>query len=135
MKTRKPTSLEIEELVSFLPRLYAEGFTPAVWHGGTPDQEGVIQIPWLDYNETVIEFIKVAERECWTDTEYIKKKPHQMLENECAVESADLNEIRTILTWCVRGERFCTGHWRAVIEGGVVRRLLQRLAELESNSI
>jgi hypothetical protein len=37
-----------------------------------------------------------------------------------------------MLTYVVRGERFCDGHWGAMVEGGQVRRLLQRLAELGS---
>jgi hypothetical protein len=143
MKTRVPTSQEIEELVSFLPRLYAEGFTPAVWHGGEKIEDGgagtpyphgdVYQMHWPEYDESVIEFIKIAEHECWTDPEYLKKKPRQMLESEYAIETADLNEIKTILTFCVRGERFCNGHWGAMIEGGYVRRLLQRLTELTAD--
>ena len=35
-----------------------------------------------------------------------------------------------MLTFCVRGERFCDGHWAAMIEGGQVRRLLERLKEI-----
>ena len=36
-----------------------------------------------------------------------------------------------MLTYFVRGERFCDGHWGRLIEGGHVRRILERLAELE----
>jgi hypothetical protein len=32
----------------------------------------------------------------------------------------------------VRGERFNEGHWGAMIEQGYVRRLLERLAELQA---
>jgi hypothetical protein len=98
LKTRKPTSQEIEELITFLPRLYAEGFAPIKqWHGGIPDQDGVIQMPWADYDEIVIEFIVVAERECWTDPKYISKEVGQMLKDkDDAIETADLNEVKTI---------------------------------------
>ena len=53
-----------------------------------------------------------------------------MLNDEDAVKSADLDQIKTMLTFCVRGERFFTGHWSAVIKNGYVRRLLERLGEL-----
>ena len=36
------------------------------------------------------------------------------------------------MTLVVRGERFCDGWWSSMIEGGHVRRLLERLAEIES---
>lgn len=55
-----------------------------------------------------------------------------MLEDDEVVNTADLAQIKTMLTYCVRGERFCEGHWSAMIEDGDVRRLLQRLAELGS---
>jgi len=37
-----------------------------------------------------------------------------------------------MLTYCVRGERFGDGDWGAMIEDGHVRRLLERLAEIQS---
>jgi hypothetical protein len=48
------------------------------------------------------------------------------------VRNATLDQIKTMLTYCVRGERVCDGHWCAMIEGGHVRRLLERLAELRA---
>jgi hypothetical protein len=46
------------------------------------------------------------------------------------VKAADLTKIKTMLTFCVRGERFSDGHWGAMIEGGDVRRLLERLGKI-----
>ena len=135
MKTRLPTSQEIEELVSFLPRLYAEGFTPIErWGGGTKGQDGVFTMPWPEYDEVVEEFFRVASSECWSDYDYRPEEAGRMLENDDVTKTADLAQIKTMLTYCVRGERFCDGHWGAMIEGGHVRRLLQRLAELGSNN-
>ncbi len=53
-----------------------------------------------------------------------------MLENEDIVKTASLAQVKTMLTYCVRGERFCEGHWAAMIEQGHIRRLLERLLEL-----
>ena len=50
-----------------------------------------------------------------------------MLDDDGTVKTADLDQIKTMLTHCVRGERFCTGHWAAVIENGYVHRLLKGL--------
>ncbi|MBT8050227.1 MAG: hypothetical protein KJN61_07450 [Gammaproteobacteria bacterium] len=57
-----------------------------------------------------------------------------MIDNETAIQKADLNEIKTMLTFCVRGERFCDGHWGAMIENGSVGQILLRLTELVSAS-
>jgi hypothetical protein len=131
MDTPNPTPQEIEELIAFLPRLYKPGFSPVKkWHGGDKDFDGVITMPYPEYEPIVKEFIKVAERECWTDYDYLSASAGQILEDEDAVKLAALDQIKTLLTYCVRGERFFTGHWGNVIENGYVRRLLQRLAEL-----
>ena len=133
MKTRLPTSQEIEELVAFLPQLYAEGFTPIKqWGGGTQGQDGVFTIPWPEYDELVEKFFRVAASEWWCDCDYRPEEAGRMLENQDVVKTATLSQIKTMLTCCVRGERFYDGHWAAVIEGGHIRLLLERLAVLGS---
>ncbi len=58
------------------------------------------------------------------------QKMAEILEDLDRIESASLDEVKTLLTYCVRGERFCDGHWGAVIESGLIPRLLERLAGL-----
>jgi hypothetical protein len=135
MKTRMPSSMEIEELVSFLPRLYKEGFNPIKkWGGGTKGEDGVFTMPWPEYEPIVVEFFRVASGECWSDYEYNPEEARRMLEDEEAVKTADLDQIKTMLTYCVRGERFCDGHWGTMIESGYIRQLLQRLTEIGTNN-
>jgi hypothetical protein len=130
MNTKIPTLQEIEELVAFLPRLYAEGLTPIKRWGGGIDDDGILNIPWPEYDEIVDVFFQVASGECWTDYEYRPEEAGRMLMNHDAIKTADLAQIKTMLTFCVSGERFCSGHWGVMIEAGHVRRLLERLAEL-----
>ena len=87
-------------------------------------------MPWPEYDETVVEFFRIAGAECWRDYDYRPEEAGRTLRDEGAVGSADLDQIKTLLTYCVRGERFGDGHWAAMIEGGHVRRLLERLEEL-----
>jgi hypothetical protein len=132
MKTQQPTPQDIDELVSYLPRLYADGFTPiAKWEGGDKDQDGVITLSWPVYEDVVKEFYQVAAMECWCDYGYDPAEAGEMLRSEVAVSDADMDQIKTMLTFCVRGERFCDGHWGAMIEEGHLRRLLQRLTVLQ----
>ena len=56
----------------------------------------------------------------------------ELLLSEDGVRNATRDQIKTMLTHCVRGERFGEGHWAAMIEGGHVRRLLERLRELQA---
>lgn len=68
------------------------------------------------------------------DFDYVPEEAGRMLEDQALARRASINEIKTMLTYCVRGERFSEGHWGAMIELGHVRRLLERLAELRGAS-
>ena len=132
MKTAPPTAREIERLVAFLPRLSAEGLlrSEVGWRG--EESEGAYVMPWPVYDEVVKEFFEAAGQECWMDFDYVPDQAGRCLRTRSGVRERALDEIRTMLTYCVRGERFGDGHWAAMIEGGHVRRLLERLAELRA---
>ena len=68
----------------------------------------------------------------WLDHEYNPEQAYQMLKDEQRVRVASLAEIKSMLTFCVRGERFSDGHWGEMIEKGFIRRLLERLNEIRS---
>jgi len=136
MKPRLPTKRDIEALTAFLPRLYADGFAPIErWGGGTQDKNGVYTMPWPEYHPAVEEFFGLASQRCWCDFEYQIEETSEMLHTEGFIENATLAQIKTMLTFCVRGERFCDGHWAAMIEGGYIRRLLKRLVVLQAEGI
>ena len=77
-------------------------------------------------------FFRAAGATCWSDPDYSPAVAGELLRNETAVSNADLDTLKPLLTFCVRGERFCDGHWGAMIEEGHVRRLLERLAQLRA---
>ena len=54
-----------------------------------------------------------------------------MLKDELGIKRASLAEIKTMLTFCVQGERFSKGHWAVMIEKGYIRRVLERLNEIK----
>ena len=131
-KTPLPTLQEIETLTSFLPRLYAAGFSPVLrWYGGKQN-DGAFTLPYPDYDPLVREFFSVAANECWRDYDYNPEQGYQMLKDENFVKTASLAQIKSMLTFCVRGERFSDGHWEEMIEKGYIRRLLERLNEIKA---
>lgn len=136
MKTRCPTAQEIEELVAFLPQLYAVGFSPIIrWHGGRKEGSEKFTWPWPEYEKRVTEFFHVASNECWFDRHYSPEHARKKLDSPNGVETATLAEIKTMLTFCVRGERFGDGFWGSMIDSGHIRRLLGRLIVLESANV
>jgi hypothetical protein len=131
-KTSLPTLHEIEELTAFLPRLYAEGFSPIdSWSGGEMLKDGSFSMPYPNYNSVVEEFFRVVSSS-WLDYDYNPEQAYQMLRDENFIKTAPLAQIKTMLTFCVRGERFSDGHWGEMIEKGYLRRLLERLNEIKS---
>ena len=131
-RTPQPTARDIENLLAFLPKLYAEGFTPiASWGGGEKMEDGAIVMPWPEYDDVVDEFMDCIRRDCWYDYGYVPEDAEKLIESEEAIKAATLPQIRAMLTYVLRGERFSDGWWGRMIEGGYVRRILERLAQLE----
>lgn len=128
-----PTVQKIEILTAFLPRLYAKGFTPVEsWSGGEKQNDGSFTLPYPNYNPVVEEFFRLVSGGGWLDQGYNPEQAYQMLKDEELVKAASLWQIKTMLTFCVRGERFSDGHWAQMIEEGYIRRLLERLDEIKS---
>ncbi len=135
METRLPTYQEMQALVAFLPRLYSPGFQPVIkWNGGDQGKDGSFTLPWPDYDPVVEEFYRTVASEFWLDYGYRPEEAAKMLQDDEFVKSASLAQIKTMLTFCVRGERFSDGHWAEMIENGSIRRILERIDELSTDA-
>jgi len=131
-KSRLPTLEEIEILTSYLPRLYAEGFSPVESWGGGKMKDGSMTLPYPKYDPLVDEFFHHVSSDGWLDYAYKPEQAYQMLRDENIVKAASLEQIQTMLTYCIRGERFSDGHWGEMIEKGYIRQLLERLNEIKA---
>jgi hypothetical protein len=131
-KDQPPTVQEIERLTAFLPRLYADGFLPVESWGGGKQKDGSISLPYPNYHPVVEEFFRLVSGDGWLDRGYDPEQAYEMLKDENTIKNASLSQIKSMLTFCVRGERFSDGHWAQMIEEGYIRRLLERLDEIGS---
>lgn len=100
------------------------------WRGGEKLPDGAISMPWPEYPEAVHNFFYEAGKEPWSDYGYDPISAGALVKNRGLIERASLEEVRTMLTWCVRGERFCDGHWAHILGDGTVFALLDRLNEI-----
>jgi hypothetical protein len=50
-----------------------------------------------------------------------------MLEDDDFIQQGSLEQVKSMLTYYVRGERFCDGHCLALLEEGRIVNLLNRL--------
>lgn len=87
-------------------------------------------LPWPDYPPPLRDFFAAASAAPWSDRHYVPATCADQVRSADGIEQADLARLRSLLTWMVRGERFCDGHWAAMLSHGYLRRWLQRLAQL-----
>lgn len=127
-----PTGRDADELIEYLPNLSDKGFahTPR-WLGGETGTNGVMTMPYPEYDPLVKEFFGKASRECWRDYLYTASSAPMIAEDRGFIAAAGVDDLRTLLTWAVRGERFCDGHWEALIESGTIVAILERLRDLK----
>ena len=127
----EPTKDDVEQLLTFLPKLYAPGFKPVLrWGGGEPTAPGVYTAGWPEYHPLVPQFMGLISQECWQDRTYNPATALAMIQNPAFVQTATLAQIKTMFTFCARGERFGDGHWGHMIENGYIKNILARLQQL-----
>jgi len=123
------TIAQIDELTACLPTVFGEGAEPFVTE---PNWEGsdVIVLSGPKYSEAVRNLFFIAASEQWQDPDYISKGAEVMLANPETIANASIDDIRTMLTHCVRGERFASGYRERVLKGGQILQILERLVVL-----
>jgi hypothetical protein len=130
------TRQQIDELLRFLPLLGAPGpETEPTWQGLDQNPaSGTFVMPYPVYPPAVEEFFELASHPCWTDYNYASTDAGERLRDDTAIASASLDQIKSMLTFCVRGERFCDGHWGAMVNEGRVGAILRRLQQLRDEA-
>lgn len=120
MKDNTLTPERIAALVQFLPafeqpdRTFQDG-----WKGHM-----------AVYPDDVTAFYKAAGASWWMDTNYVPAEVRKMIFDDAFILQANLDQLKSMLTFCVRGERFTDGHWARMLEDGRIQAILKRLQQL-----
>jgi len=129
------TRERIDELLCFLPRFEVPG---RAWiermGGGEETAGGAVTMRYPLYCKDVLAFYRLAGQPWWADYGYEPRAAAQMLADEARIARATLDEIKTMLTYCVRGERFADGHWAAMLKSGRIVAILRRLKVLRERA-
>jgi hypothetical protein len=125
------TPERIDELLAYLPVLESPG-RPFIekWEGGEKQKDGTLVMSFPAYSADVEEFFRKASQPWWCDYAYKPEEAGRMLQDGVLVRNATLDHVKTMLTYCVRGERFCSGFWEGILASGQVQDLLRRLKVL-----
>ena len=86
---------------------------------------------YVDYTDDVHAFLRaVGFRPCWNDFDYVAHRGGEKIDDDALLAHCTLDDIRAMLTFFVRSERFGEGSWLHLLESGRVVQVLRRLAEL-----
>ena len=99
---------KIDELLRFLP-LFEEPERDFIlhWDGGESADGISFFMPHPVYAEDVVAFFGAAGQPFWCDYQYKPTEAGKLLQDDDFIARATPDEIKTLLTYCVRGERFC----------------------------
>ena len=134
MPTSRLTPKRIDALLRFLPDFERPGRAFVEhWNGGERTADGAVTVPYPVYCADVVRFFRLAGEPWWNDYDYDPEMAGRMIEDDDLIRGASLEQIKAMLTYCVRGERFADGHWEAMLSQGRVPAVLRRLRELRTD--
>ncbi|MGN8626800.1 macro domain-containing protein [Bulleidia sp. HCP3S3_F2] len=97
--------------------------TEAKWHTGR-ETNGVMEFPYPEYPNGIWSIASIFE----SDSEYLENYK-QYCEDVLSTEM-NVRQIRTMLTYLVRGEKYCDGFINKYLENHYLLKLLLRLDDL-----
>jgi len=121
---------KMDQLLVFLPAFNCPGRRFVKGWRGQADCPFNTGLPTRIYEEDVRLFFDAAAQPYWTDRTYSPQAAAEMLKDDQRIGKATLGEIKSMLTYCVRGERFIDGHWGNMLSSGKIMRILERLQVL-----
>ena len=128
-----PDRARVAELLAFLPGFSAPGRDFFRHDKSIGPAEGEVSIwPHPTYDDDVVAFFMRIGVEPWVDPHYRSRRPERLMGRPDLLANAGYADVRAVLNYCARGERFCDGYWAEVLRQGVVQAALARLDVLTS---
>jgi hypothetical protein len=118
---------------------YAETFAAhgpiGRWRGGEANAEGVIQMPWYEYQPEVDRFVadmyaaklvRPVDWMRWTGT----PEAQRLISDPAVIAGASPDDLIYLLTTIIRGERFSDGEIAGAYERGTLLAIAERAHSL-----
>jgi hypothetical protein len=123
-----PDRAMVEELLAYLPGFSAPGRQFVRQFQAEVPGEGEVGVwPHPDYDDDVVAFFMSIGLAPWIDPGYRTSRAEQLIAQPDLLADASYADVRAVLNYCSRGERFCDGYWLDVLQRGVVQAALARL--------
>jgi hypothetical protein len=120
----------INALLKFLPEFSQTENDFVTWKTAEPRSADTGTLPYPDYAPIVGKFRQLVSQEFWCDYHYQMAEVDAMLSDDTIIAIASLEQVKSVLTYFVRGERFCDGLQNRLIREGKIAAILQRLEVL-----
>lgn len=118
---------------AFLP--FMESRVASEWRGGDKKPDGSIAMPWMEYDQQVLDFIRACGVNGWLEpfdwmvwlpeAQYLHDHPE-------VLETASVETLRKLLTLHIRRDRFFEGHLANMIHDGHIAAILRRMAAIRT---
>ena len=131
------TEPNLKALAAFLPIVTDPAFEPGEVVSPPPGDDGVMQMPFVDYGDAVHAFLEAAYVEGWVLSDFRwpdwagSEDAARLRDDPAALARATPEQLMRLLTVCIRQDRFVDGALLSAFESGLIRRIVQRAAELD----
>lgn len=129
---------DIDALLRFLPVFEEEGFSFGAYREPTRGEDGTLHIsfPLYELSDEASAFVGACYGHGWVAPfawGAWQDEAERLFESPEALNEADIETIRKLLTLHVRKERFCDGHLAHMHESGHLTSILRRLRDLRES--
>lgn len=118
--------------MAFLPAL--ERRVAGVWRGGEKREDGVILMPWFEYDDTTLAFRRACASGGWVTPEFDwpawAPQAKDYIDGRLPIAEADVGTLQRLLTTYIRADRFNEGTFAAMVESGHIAAIVRRLADI-----
>jgi hypothetical protein len=122
----------LDKLLSFLPAFEKEGRTFGHWNVSKLEDEEK-HLPYAVYDKDVRDFFEIASQPCFMTRGGSNEIISKWLEDPNFYETATLEQLLSVLSSWMRGERFTEGLWFEALKDGHIQRILRRMKELRGS--
>ena len=123
----------IDGLLPFLAVM--ESRVAGEWRGGDKKPDGSITVPWMEYDQRVLDFIRACGANGWLepfDWRAWLPEALNLHDHPERLETASLETLQKLLTLHIRRDRFFEGHLANMVEDGHIAAILRRMAAIRS---
>jgi uncharacterized protein DUF6508 len=126
INTGGPTGVDWAAVLAFLPVFEQPGFSPGQW-------EGEYFSAFYSYYPEVLRFLETLDSAgviYGFDWPAWQREAERYMREPSVLARARLPTLRKLLTLHARKDRFCEGHFAAVLESGHIIAILKRVETL-----